>query len=126
MIYFKQSGGFKNLERFFKKTSSINYHAIFSKYGAEGVSALASVTPIDSGDTRNSWSYSVETSPRYSKLTWYNSNISTGGTPIAILLQYGHATNNGGYVQGRDFINPAIMPIFEKIANELWKEVTST
>lgn len=125
MIRIKQSGNFNFLERFLKRAPSIDYHRILSKYGQEGVAALASVTPIDSGDTKNSWSYEVVVSPGYSRLTWKNSNVTSSGVPVAILIQYGHATGNGGYVEGRDFINPAILPIFQRLADELWREVSN-
>lgn len=93
------------------------------KYGREGVSALASATPVDSGKTASSWSYEIIKEKDSVKLTFSNSNIQNG-VPIAVILQYGHATRNGGWVQGRDYINPAIRPIFDKIADQAWKEVT--
>ena len=93
------------------------------KNGREGVAALASATPVDSGLTASSWYYEIVNRIGSAKITFYNSNIQNG-VPIAIILQYGHGTRNGGWVQGRDYINPAIQPIFDKIANEAWKEVT--
>lgn len=94
------------------------------KYAREGVSALASATPIDSGKTAAAWSYQVTKSGESYSITWSNSSLA-GTTPVVILLQYGHGTGSGGYVAGRDFINPAIRPIFDKIAENVWKAVTS-
>jgi hypothetical protein len=93
------------------------------KYGREGVAALASATPVDTGQTANSWYYEVVIKNGSATISFHNSNIQNG-VPIAIILQYGHGTRNGGWVQGRDYINPAIQPIFDKIANQAWKEVT--
>ena len=93
------------------------------KYGREGVAALASATPVDSGLTASSWYYEIENKNGSATITFYNSNIQSG-VPIAIILQYGHGTRNGGWVQGRDYINPAIQPIFDKITDEAWREVT--
>ena len=89
-----------------------------------GVSALESATPVDSGLTASSWDYEIHQSRNSAKIVWTNSNINQG-VPIAIILQYGHGTRNGGYVQGRDYINPAIKPVFDRIAEGVWKEVTS-
>lgn len=123
MIVIKQSGSFKNTERFLTRASRIRVRDILEKYGREGVAALSMATPVDSGLTASSWDYEVRITKSTYTLTWTNSNV-VNGVPIAIVLQYGHATKNGGFVQGRDYINPAIRPIFDKISNELWKEVT--
>ena len=123
MIVIKQSGNFKNTERFLSRASRLQVRDILDKYGREGVAALASATPVDSGLTASSWDYEVRITRSTYTLTWTNSNV-VNGVPIAIILQYGHATRNGGFVKGRDYINPVIRPIFDKIANELWKEVT--
>lgn len=101
----------------------MNISNILNKYGAEGVAALASATPVESGKTASLWDYEIEGSKTSSKITFTNSHINKG-VPIAIILQYGHGTGTGGWVQGRDYINPAIQPIFDKIAAEAWKEVT--
>ena len=93
------------------------------KYGREGVAALASATPKDTGLTAASWSYRIEQRNGSATIAFYNSNIQNG-VPIAIILQYGHGTRNGGWVQGRDYINPAIQPVFDKIAENAWREVT--
>ena len=122
MIRFKQKGDFKNLESFLNKASNFDMRTFLDRYGREGVEALRSNTPIDSGLTASSWDYYVDTNKRTSKIVWTNThNIS--GVNIAIILQYGHATKNGGYVQGRDYINPAIRPIMDKIADDVWREV---
>ena len=124
MIHIRQTGNFNKTDKFLKKVSLRNYISIFEKYGREGVSALALSTPIDSGETRNAWSYVIKRTKNGIIITWNNSHIDKG-VPIAIILQYGHATGNGGYVQGRDYINPAIQPIFDSMAKEIWKEVTA-
>ena len=93
------------------------------KYGREGVAALASATPVDTGLTASSWRYEIQHRNDSVSIAFYNDNIQNG-VPIAIILQYGHGTRNGGYVQGRDYINPAIKPIFDKITEDAWKEVT--
>ena len=96
---------------------------ILDKYGREGVEALSAATPVDSGKTASSWKYDIEHSSRGASISFSNTNINKG-VNIAIILQYGHGTRNGGYVQGRDYINPAIQPVFDRIVNEAWKEVT--
>jgi hypothetical protein len=123
-ISIKSKGDFKNLEKLLKKSIGKNYRSILEKYGAEGVRALASATPIDTGETAGSWYYEITQDKNSLSLTWKNSHVERGCN-IAILLQYGHATGTGGYVVGRDYINPALQPIFDKLANDAWKEVTS-
>lgn len=124
MISFKHHGSFKNTENFLTKAKRLEYSRILDKYAREGMSALAAATPIDTGKTANSWGYEVKISNRSCSIVWINSNI-VNGIPIAIMLQYGHGTRNGGYVQGIDYINPALKPIFDKIVNEVWREVTN-
>ncbi len=122
MIRFKQKGDFKNLESFLNRAGNFDMRTFLDRYGREGVEALRSNTPIDSGLTASSWDYYIETNKRTSKIVWTNThNIS--GVNIAIILQYGHATKNGGYVQGQDYINPAIRPIMDKIAEDVWREM---
>ena len=122
-ISFKQKGDFKRTIKFMKHSLiEIKDTVKFNKYGIEGVMALSRATPKDSGQTSKSWSYKIENDGESIYIRFYNSN-KVDNIPLAILLQYGHATNNGGYVQGIDFINPALRPIFEKIAEEAWKEV---
>lgn len=124
MIKIKQSGNFNNTERFFKRAQKMDFFRNLEKYAREGVTALASATPVDSGTTAASWGYEIQKRQGKVSIYWTNSNINNG-VPIAVILQYGHGTNNGGYVQGRDYINPAIRPIFDKIAENAWKEATS-
>lgn len=123
MIKFRQKGDFSKLTRFLEKTKEAVRLGDLDKYGREGVAALASATPVDSGLTADSWRYEITNKQGSAKITFYNTNIQNG-VPIAIILQYGHGTRNGGWVQGRDYINPAIQPIFDKIVNEAWREVT--
>lgn len=123
MISFRQKGDFSKLTRFLERAKDAVHIGDLDKFGREGVAALASATPIDSGQTANSWYYEIENKNGSASITFNNSNIQNG-VPIAIILQYGHGTRNGGWVQGRDYINPAIQPIFDKIANDAWKEVT--
>lgn len=124
MISFRQKGDFSKLTRFLEKAKEVVKIGDLDKYGREGVAALESATPIDSGKTAASWYYDIENKNGSAKITFNNSNINDG-VPIAIILQYGHGTGTGGWVEGRDYINPAIQPIFDKIANEAWREVTS-
>lgn len=123
MITFRHKGDFSKLTRYFEKLRNAMKLGILDKYGREGVAALASATPIDSGETANSWYYEIERKGNSVAIVFKNSHINQG-VPIAIILQYGHGTGTGGWVQGRDYINPAIQPIFDKIANDLWREVT--
>ena len=122
MIVLTQSGNFNNTERFLKGAKKLNIKRILESYGREGVRALASATPVDSGLTADSWGFRVTISKGSFSIVWTNSNV-VKGVPIAIILQYGHGTGTGGYVQGRDYINPAIQPIFQKIADSVWLEV---
>ena len=123
MIRFRQKGDFSKLTRFLERAKEAVRVGDLDKYGREGVATLASATPVDSGLTADSWRYEITNKQGSAKITFYNSNIQNG-VPIAIILQYGHGTRNGGWVQGRDYINPAIQPIFDKIVNEAWREVT--
>jgi hypothetical protein len=123
MISFRQKGDFAKLTSFLEKAKEVVKIGDLNKYGQEGVAALASATPKDTGLTADSWYYEIIRSNGSVRIVWKNSNIQNG-VPIAVILQYGHGTKNGGYVQGRDYINPAIKPIFDKIAKESWKEVT--
>ena len=125
MISFRQQGDFSTLTRYLERVKEAVHVGDLDKYGREGVAALASATPVDSGNTANSWYYKIENKKESASITFYNSNIQNG-VPIAIILQYGHGTRNGGWVQGRDYINPAIQPIFDKIAESAWKEVTNS
>jgi hypothetical protein len=122
MITITEKGSFKNTESYLRKLKTKQLFATLNKYGSLGVAALSNATPVDSGLTAASWSYTIEQRPGYYSIRWHNSN-EVNGTPVAILLQYGHGTGTGGYVQGRDFIMPAIRPIFDQIAAEAWREV---
>lgn len=122
VISIKHSGDFKNTERFFSKSLKMDYRTIVEKYGERGVSALRSATPRDSGETAESWDYVVENKNGRLKITFTNSNIQNG-INIAIILNYGHGTASGVYVAGRNYIDPAIQPIFNEIADDVWKEV---
>ena len=123
MIEFRQKGDFSKLTRYLERVKEVSKISTLDKYGQSGVAALAPATPVDSGLTASSWYYEIEHQNGSASITFNNSNINKG-VPIAIILQYGHGTRNGGWVQGRDYINPAIQPIFDKIAEDAWKEVT--
>lgn len=123
MIKFKQKGDFSKLTKFLEKTKEAVKLEDLDRFGKVGVSALASATPVETGLTANSWYYKIERDNGSTTISFHNSNIQNG-VPIAIILQYGHGTRNGGWVQGRDYIDPAIQPIFDQIANEAWKGVT--
>ena len=123
MITFRQKGDFSKLNRYFERVKEVVKVGDLDRFGREGVQALSSATPRDTGQTATSWEYSIERSSNRVSIKFNNTNIQNG-VPIAIILQYGHGTRNGGYVQGRDYINPAIQPIFDKMAEDAWKEVT--
>lgn len=121
---FTDSGSFKNLEKWLSRMSVLDVRSILQSAGAEGVVALASATPADSGLASNSWDSSVESSGRGARITWTNTDVESG-FPVAIMLQYGYGTGTGGYVAGRDYINPAMKPVFDRIADKVWKAVTA-
>ena len=123
IIQFKQKGDFSKTESFLKKLRKLDLDSVLRKYGELGVQALASATPGETGKTAASWDYKIEKGKGVVTITWTNSNVNNG-VPIALLIQYGHGTGTGGYVQGRDYIKPAILPIFDQLADALWKEVT--
>ena len=123
MISFRQKGDFSKLSRYFERVKEAAKIDVLDRYGQEGVAALASATPVDSGKTANSWYYEIKRQNGSVSIVFKNSHINKG-VNIAIILQYGHGTGTGGWVQGRDYINPAIQPIFDKIADDAWKEVT--
>lgn len=124
MISFRQKGDFSKLTRYLEKVKEVARIGDLDKYGRQGVAALESATPKYTGLTSKSWKYEIKQSKGSVSISFYNTNIQNG-VPIAILLQYGHGTRNGGWVQGRDYINPAIQPIFDEIVKSAWKEVTS-
>ena len=122
-IRLTSKGDFKKTEQFLKFATNASKNINLDKYGQKGVAALASATPVDTGLTAKSWNYKVEKSGSTISLVFYNTNV-VSGVPIAIILQYGHGTGTGGWVEGRDYINPAIRPIFDEMADAIWKEVT--
>lgn len=123
MIGFRQKGDFSKTYNFLRKARNVADLRSLDEYGKRGVAALSSATPVDTGQTAASWYYKIERAGTYVKLVFCNSNIQNG-VPIAIILQYGHGTGTGGWVQGRDYINPAIQPLFDQLANDAWREVT--
>ena len=123
MISFRQKGDFSKLTNYLERAKEAAKLGNLDKYGREGVAALASATPMDSGLTANSWYYKIENKNGSATISFHNSNIQNG-VPIAIILQYGHGTGTGGWVEGRDYINPAIQPIFDQIVENAWREVT--
>lgn len=124
MISVSSDGDFRNTDKFLQAAVKGDFFSTLHGFGQEGVSALARSTPQESGYTASSWSYEVIRNSRETSIIWSNNNV-VSGVPIAIILQYGHGTGTGGYVQGRDYINPALRPIFDRIANAVWKEVTN-
>lgn len=121
MISVKSKGDFRNTEKFMRNAREKKLMAILNRYGEEGVAALMVATPLDTGRTASSWRYEIRVENNCIRLVFHNDNIQNG-VPIAIILQYGHGTGTGGWVEGRDYINPAIQPVFDKIANSAWKE----
>ena len=124
MVSIFSSGDFSRTERFLLKMMRGDLYRNLDAQAQRGVSALAAATPVESGQTASSWSYEIEVSGGGAKITWTNSNVENG-FPVAIGLQYGHGTGTGGYVQGRDYINPAIRPVMDEIADAVWRAVTS-
>ncbi len=122
VIVFRQKGSWTKTRRFLKHCSAVDLDSILDRYGQEGVEALTAATPKDTGKTAASWSYEVRKSKENISIVWTNTN-NVDGVPIAVILQYGHGTRNGGYVEGTDYINPAMRPIFERIAARAWGEV---
>ena len=123
MITFRQKGDFSKASQYLERLKEAAKLGVLDKYGREGVAALASATPTETGLTASSWTYEIERKGNSVSIVYKNSNINKG-VPIAVIMQYGHGTGTGGWVQGRDYINPAIQPVFDRIADEAWKEVT--
>lgn len=117
------SGDWKQTDSFFQRCLELTHNSILDEYGRKGVEALRTATPKDSGKTADSWSYEIEHSDGMATIHWTNDNENQG-VKIAVILQYGHGTKNGGYVRGRDYINPALRPIFDELADKAWKEIT--
>jgi len=124
VISFAVSGSTKRMESFLKSVSKLDIASVMESCGQDGVHALAAATPTESGLAAHSWGYEVSSSGGIYTIAWTNTDVENG-FPVVIMLQYGYGTGTGGYVQGRDFINPAIKPIFDKIADKVWKAVTS-
>lgn len=122
MITIKHTGNFNNTERFLNRAKLLKLRDILERYGKDGVTALSVATPKDTGETSRSWSYEVRVTNKGYRIEWFNTN-ENDGVIIAILIQYGHGTRNGTYIQGIDYINPAMKPVFDRIANAVWEEV---
>lgn len=122
-IKIRHKGDLSKTEKYLKNANAEKVREILERYAMEGVHALMMATPVNSGATAMSWSYEIEQSEAGVKIVWTNSNINKN-VNIAIILQYGHGTRNGGYVAGIDYINPTMKPVFDKIADKVWKEVT--
>lgn len=124
MLSLKSNGKFTKTERYLKKLRGKDFTRILSKYGEIGVAALTESTPVDSGETARSWGYIISHEDGQISIAWTNSHFNKG-VQIAVILQYGHGTGSGGYFKGRDYINPTMRPVFDKIAEEAWKEINS-
>ena len=124
MMQFSQRGGFSNTEKFLKSCNSKKYRKVLDRYARDGVTALSAATPVRTGKTASSWSYEITEGDSYVSIVWKNSNVKSG-VNVAIILQYGHGTKNGGYVNGIDYINPAMRKTFQDLADAAWKEVTA-
>lgn len=122
MVTFVSKGDFSKTMKFLKKSTTFDVKDILIRFAEQGVEALSQATPVDSGKTANSWSYEIRMGRGQYSIYWTNSNINDG-VPIAIILRYGHGTGTGGYVEGRDYISPAILPIFDNMADSIWKEL---
>ena len=122
MVTLVRGKSFKKTKNYFERLAELFHVGLLDKYGKHGVAALAAATPVDTGKTADSWTYKITRSPKGVSIVWTNDNFQNG-YPVAILIQYGHATGWGAYVKGIDYINPAMKPIFEDIAKELWEEV---
>lgn len=121
-IWLANKGSFKRSEKWFKKIIGVDYMDVLHEYGRKGVENLSAATPVDTGLTASSWYYKIKKEDGKISVNWFNSNINDG-VSIAIILQYGHGTGNGGYVVGRDYINPSLRPVFDEMADKAWKEV---
>lgn len=125
MLTFSHVGNFEKTTSFLNDVQRRKLRKSLEVYGQMGVDALSAATPVDTGKTAASWSYTIKTGKKGLSIIWKNSNLAKDGSPIALLIQYGHATARGGYVEGRDYINPALKPVFEHILHNVWKEVTA-
>lgn len=116
-------GNWSETTRYLQRMQSAQAFAVLEKYAQQGVVALSAATPTETSETANSWTYEIVRKKGYYAIHWRNTHVEDG-VPIAVILQYGHATGTGGYVQGRDYIMPAIQPIFDAMIDEIWREVT--
>lgn len=122
MVTVVKGKSYKKTNNYFERLKEVFHSGLLDKYGKQGVDALMAATPRDTGKTANSWYYTIERTDQGETVVWRNSNVEEG-YPIAILIQYGHGTGSGAYVKGVDYINPAMAPVFERIAEDMWKEV---
>lgn len=125
MIRFKHKGDLSKTTRYFERVKHGVKPEVLTRYADEGLAALASATPMETGLTANSWGYEITNKNGIAKISFFNTNVQNG-VPIAVIIQYGHGTRNGGWVEGRDYINPAIQPVFDRIAKDGWREVTKS
>lgn len=125
LISFHSKGDFSKTRNFFKKTQKLSTYEILDIFGRIGVDALKDATPKDTGETAASWFYELEEGPGFARIQWSNSNVEDGYFNVAVFIQYGHGTGTGGYVEGIDYINPALKPIFDKIADDAFKKINS-
>lgn len=124
-VSFQVQGSFSDTEKFLQRMQRRSYLTVLEKYGQQGVAALRNATPEDSGATAEAWAYEIIQRPGYFSIQWINTNVEEPGhIPVAVLIQYGHGTKQGAWVEGRDYINPAMRPIFDQIASAMWREVT--
>lgn len=123
IIKVTKKGNFNKTRNVIKNIHNKKYMNILERIGRLGVDALSRATPVDTDKTSNSWGYSIEQGENSVSVVWTNSNIVNGWANVAVLIQYGHATRNGGYVQGRDYINPAMRPLFDQLAKEAWEAI---
>jgi hypothetical protein len=125
MIKVTVKGSFRNADAFLQRMKARSYLKQLEKFGAQGVVALRNATPVESGATADSWTYEIIERPGYFSIQWLNTHTEEPGhIPVAVLVQYGHGTRAGHFIAGLDYINPAMRPIFEQIAIDMWREVT--
>lgn len=124
MIQCHIKGDFKNTKQFLESFQKLDFESLLKQYAEEGVKALASATPKKTGKTAASWNYEIVKGRNQISIFWNNSNLNDG-VPIAVIIEYGHGTSNGAYIQGRHYISPAIQPVFDRIAEAAWKEVAN-